>query len=153
LLHVTTLREARRQVSNTLSKKPVRPSPWNVEMEISSQISISVAGYVCVRKNKSADIKKALMKDIKIPAHSESNNNATSTNDMALTSVAGTGTGSTENNAANVELASEVTGKETFWKQKDGTIVDEEDIGKGYYYGDQVIPFNGKFCFLYVDSK
>jgi len=39
-------------------------------------------------------------------------------------------------------LQSKVAQKEQFWKQNDGTEVDEDDIVEGYYYGDKLVPFD-----------
>jgi hypothetical protein len=146
---ITTMKSAKQQIVNTVSKKATRSVGWSVEMEIGPDLTISVAGYVCTRKNKPTEVKKALMKDVKLPVPVTDQEPIPTTHgsgdsDMALASASTGDQGSSTKKTVMVEEATSVTAKEIVWKEKDGTVVEEEDVGRAYYYGDKLIPFNGK---------
>lgn len=118
--------------------------PWNVNLEIGSNLEISVSGFVCTRKNVASAIKKALL--IKEEEHlleSGNGHGAFGIHSSATPGMDEDGDVEPERKTVVVEFASKVTEKETTWKEKNGDIVLEEDLGKGYFYGDKLIPYNG----------
>jgi len=130
-------------MANALSKKPVRPAPWNVTFELGSNMQIELSGFVCTRKNKATDMKKALVKNVPVVAQqSASNGNSAVSSQKPQNNVTA---GSSLRATPDLDVAKDATTKESFWKQDDGEAVDEEDVGKAYYFGDKLIPFNGKF--------
>lgn len=119
-------------------------------MEIGADLTLNVSGYVCSRKNKSSETKQALMKAVeKVPAPTSSNESTSSTSAVALTGTGAVGSSfrpeAQKQDAIEVELASKVISKEERWEQNDGTIVNPENIVNGYYYGDKLVSFDGKF--------
>lgn len=115
--------------------------PWNVSLEIGPDIEIAVSGYVCTRKNTQNDLKKALVKNEATSSFTGSQNLST---EVAIPSSMEGDEDFGPKKTVMVEFASKITDREYLWKAKDGTVVDDEDVGKGYFYGDRLIPFNGK---------
>lgn len=121
---------------NTSSKRATKLTSWNTPMEIGPNITINVCGYVCTRKNTVGEMTKALMKSVPEPQQG-----------VVQTIQAASSSSAAEKQLAQkaivVEVAKNVTEKAIVWKEKDGTVVDEADVGKGFLYGDKIIPFNG----------
>lgn len=138
--------EARKQIFNTLNKPAKRSMPWNVFLEIGPDIKINVSGYVCTRKNTASNLKTAVLKEEKFIPSSQQ----VPGNDMQVALYDDEENASTtESKTVMVEIANRAVGKETIYKEKDGSAVDNIDVGKGYYFGDKLIPFNGK-CYLSI---
>jgi hypothetical protein len=113
--------------------------PWNIELEIGPNIRINVSSFVCTRKNTLTNLKKAVIKEEKeIPQSNQ------------IVAFDPTNSNFKEEKTVAVEIAKNATDKETIWKEKDDTVVDQSDIGKAYLYGGQLIPFNGKLINFYL---
>ncbi|CAL8074493.1 unnamed protein product [Orchesella dallaii] len=140
---VTNFKTAKSQILNTVSKKAPRLTGWNVLFEITPQISINVGGYIQTRKNKSADLKKVLLKEVEshTSAPSIENSNLPSTS-TALVPISGSSNVSSNEKTVVVEVAKNVVEKEVIWKEKEGEAVTDDDRGKGYYFGDKIVPYN-----------
>ncbi|ODM95762.1 X-ray repair cross-complementing protein 5 [Orchesella cincta] len=138
---VTNFKKAKCQILNTLSKKIPKLFSWNVPFEITPKITINVGGYVCTRQNKAAEMKKVLIKQVESDKSANGNEPSTST---ALVPV-GSGNTSSSNAAEKtvvIEVAKKVLEKEIIWTEKDGTVVGDEDRGKGYLFADKIVPYN-----------
>ncbi len=142
------MQRARAQILNTQTKETKRPFPWYVLLEISPDIVINVGGYTCTRKNVIGEMKRALIKEtegsrvtdsarVSVQSADQSNPLPSSSNNSSIPK-----NGSTEKTVV-VEPAKEALEKEIIFKENDGTKISEDDIGKGYYFGDKLIPFNG----------
>jgi non-homologous end joining protein Ku len=138
---ILTLQEAEVRLSNLATKKTVKPTPWSYDLEIGPNLQIPVGYYVCTRKNKSTETKKALIKEVQklSGAHKEPNEL------VPVPRADGNSADSDDEGPSSgqiVELTKNIVQKETFWAQTDGTIVEEEDLVEGYYYGDKLVPFD-----------
>lgn len=147
---IMPFKEAERQILNTQTKKVTRPSPWNCPLEITEKITFNVSGYVCTRKNNAGQMKRVLMKQAGIDNDADdrrpipgadSNTINSSLSNLALQNT------DQQSKTVAVEVAKEVLEKEQVWTKNDGTVVAEEDIGRAYYFGDKLIPFNGNYSF------
>lgn len=141
---------SRKQILNTNSKKQKRPTPWYVQLEITSEIQIQIAGYASTRQN-SSETKRVFVND-SLPNNTPHTNQAANGEaNGASTSIGGGASSATSGGTSNpvfVKLAKYAVEKESVWKTNDGEEVSEEDVGKAYYFADKLIPFNGKLVVL-----
>lgn len=145
------MQKARVQILNTQSKESIKPTAWNVLLEVTPEIVINVGGYTCTRKNAISDMKRALIKEAEGSRVTDSARASTQSADKSNpvasssnnSSIAIATNGSTEKTVV-VEPAKEAMEKEIIFKENDGTTISEDDIGKGYYFGDKLIPYNSK---------
>lgn len=154
---VTNYKAARKQILNTQTKKAVRPTPWNIQLEVTPQIIINVGGYSSTRKNKISEMSRVLLKQVDSLEETTSNDPKRKSDDSSISSASSgyrnnsaisaqsskTGGSGVGKKTVVVEQAKNVLEKETVWTENDGTVVSEDEIGKAYYFGDRLVPYNG----------
>jgi len=145
-------------LANTLSKKPIRPAPWNIVMDIGPSLNISCQSFTLLRKNTSTELKAALEKNIanlvkpRVYSQQVSQEPGPSTAVAIRNGNGGSGTtalvpvneGQTEVNPDDLVFAKDEVKREITWRETGGTEVEPSDIIEAYLYGERLIPFDGK---------
>lgn len=97
---------------------------------------------MCTRKTNVGQLSRVLVKQAEIEPGSSSSTSGRNDQVALLPRGAAADDGDDEK-ADMVELAKYALEKEQVWKTNDGTVVDPENIGRAYYFGDKLVPFNG----------